>query len=69
MAFCLLRPFRDAVGSKIGKDAISKATYQMDPANVMEAIREIALDEGEGADMVMVKPREPISTSSARCGM
>ncbi len=41
-------PFRDAVGSKIGKDAISKATYQMDPANVFEAIREIALDEAEG---------------------
>lgn len=49
-------PFRDAVGSKIGKDAISKATYQMDPANVREAIREAALDEAEGADMVMVKP-------------
>ncbi|GAT33885.1 porphobilinogen synthase [Terrimicrobium sacchariphilum] len=49
-------PFRDAVGSKIGKDAISKATYQMDPANAMEAVREIALDEAEGADMVMVKP-------------
>jgi porphobilinogen synthase len=49
-------PFRDAVGSKIGKDAISKATYQMDPANGAEALREIALDEQEGADMVMVKP-------------
>lgn len=49
-------PFRDAVGSKIGKDAISKATYQMDPSNVREAIREAALDEAEGADMVMVKP-------------
>lgn len=49
-------PFRDAVGSKIGKDAISKATYQMDPANVDEAIRECALDEAEGADMLMVKP-------------
>jgi len=52
-------PFRDAVGSKIGKDSISKATYQMDPANVMEAVREIALDENEGADMVMVKPAGP----------
>lgn len=52
-------PFRDAVGSKIGKDSISKATYQMDPANVMEAVREIALDESEGADMVMVKPAGP----------
>ncbi|MBN8710612.1 MAG: delta-aminolevulinic acid dehydratase [Verrucomicrobia bacterium 61-8] len=49
-------PFRDAVGSKIGKDAISKATYQMDPANVREAAREVALDVAEGADMVMVKP-------------
>ncbi len=49
-------PFRDAVGSKIGKDAISKATYQMDPANRREALREIALDESEGADAVMVKP-------------
>ncbi len=52
-------PFRDAVGSKIGKDSISKATYQMDPANVMEAVREIALDESEGADIVMVKPAGP----------
>ncbi|MEX1118818.1 MAG: porphobilinogen synthase [Terrimicrobiaceae bacterium] len=49
-------PFRDAVGSKIGKDTISKATYQMDPANVREALREAALDEAEGADIVMVKP-------------
>ncbi len=49
-------PFREAVGSKIGKDAISKATYQMDPSNVREAIREAALDEAEGADIVMVKP-------------
>lgn len=49
-------PFRDAVGSKIGKDAISKNTYQMDPANVREAIREIELDEREGADWLMVKP-------------
>lgn len=49
-------PFRDAVGSKIGKDAISKSTYQMDPANVREAIREIRLDEAEGADWLMVKP-------------
>lgn len=52
-------PFRDAVGSKVGKDAISKATYQMDPANLREAIREVALDETEGADMVMVKPAGP----------
>lgn len=49
-------PFRDAVGSKIGNDSISKATYQMDPANAREAIREVLLDEAEGADAVMVKP-------------
>jgi len=49
-------PFRDAVGSKIGRDAISKATYQMDPANVREAVMEVLLDEDEGADVVMVKP-------------
>jgi porphobilinogen synthase len=52
-------PFRDAVGSKIGKDTISKATYQMDPANLREALREAALDEAEGADIVMVKPAGP----------
>lgn len=52
-------PFRDAVGSKIAKDAISKAGYQMDPANVREAFREIALDEKEGADILMVKPAGP----------
>jgi len=49
-------PFRDAVGSKVGKGAISKASYQMDPANAREAIREVLLDEAEGADVVMVKP-------------
>jgi len=52
-------PFRDAVGSKLGKDAISKATYQMDPANAREALREIRLDEAEGADILMVKPAGP----------
>lgn len=52
-------PFRDAVGSKVGKDAIGKAGYQMDPANVREALREAALDEGEGADIIMVKPAGP----------
>lgn len=49
-------PFRDAVGSKVGKDAISKSTYQMDPANSREALREVHLDLDEGADIVMVKP-------------
>jgi porphobilinogen synthase len=52
-------PFREAVGSKIGKDSISKATYQMDPSNVREALREVALDAEEGADIVMVKPAGP----------
>ena len=52
-------PFRDAVGSKIVKDAISKSTYQMDPANSREALREVHLDLQEGADIVMVKPAGP----------
>ncbi len=51
-------PFRDAVGSKraVNSTPISKATYQMDPANRREARREAALDEAEGADILMVKP-------------
>lgn len=51
-------PFRDAVGSarKPGDKSISKATYQLNPANRREAIREAQLDELEGADMLMVKP-------------
>lgn len=52
-------PFREAVGSKIGRDAISKATYQLDPANRREALREVELDWAEGADWVMVKPAGP----------
>jgi len=55
-------PFRDAVGSEIGtgKPVLSdKKTYQMDPANSDEALREVALDIAEGADMVMVKPGLP----------
>jgi porphobilinogen synthase len=48
-------PFRDAVGSG-GKLRGDKKTYQMDPANGDEALREVALDVAEGADMVMVKP-------------
>ena len=52
-------PFRDAVGSggNLGKG--DKRTYQMDPANTNESIREVALDIQEGADMVMVKPGMP----------
>ncbi len=49
-------PFRDAVGSTANLGAGSKETYQMDPANSDEALREVALDIAEGADMVMVKP-------------
>lgn len=51
-------PFREAVGSVQGKP-ISKVSYQLDPANVREALREVRLDESEGADMVMVKPAGP----------
>ena len=46
-------PFRDAVGSAANLGKGSKATYQMDPANSDEALREVALDLAEGADMVM----------------
>jgi porphobilinogen synthase len=55
-------PFRDAVGSRAALGTASvrgvadKKTYQMDPANTDEALREVALDLAEGADMVMVKP-------------
>ena len=52
-------PFRDAVGSKSSLGKGDKRTYQMDPANAAEAIREVALDIAEGADMVMVKPGMP----------
>jgi porphobilinogen synthase len=52
-------PFRDAVGSAANLGKGNKYTYQMDPANSDEAIREVALDIAEGADMVMVKPGMP----------
>ncbi|MEG3759650.1 porphobilinogen synthase [Pseudoalteromonas carrageenovora] len=52
-------PFRDAVGSAGNLKGADKKTYQMDPANSDEAIREVALDLQEGADMVMVKPAMP----------
>ena len=51
-------PFRDAIGTKAALVG-DKRTYQMDPANSDEAMREIALDIQEGADMVMVKPGMP----------
>jgi porphobilinogen synthase len=52
-------PFRDAVGSKAQLGRSNKKVYQMDPANTDEALREVALDLAEGADMVMVKPGMP----------
>lgn len=52
-------PFRDAVGSSTSLGQGDKRTYQMDPANSDEAMREVALDIAEGADMVMVKPGMP----------
>jgi len=57
-------PYREAIGSgKLGSGPLDnpadKKTYQMDPANTEEAIREVALDIAEGADMVMVKPGMP----------
>jgi porphobilinogen synthase len=52
-------PFRDAVGSKANLGRSDKKAYQMDPGNSDEALREVALDIAEGADMVMVKPGMP----------
>jgi porphobilinogen synthase len=52
-------PFRDAVGSAASLGGGNKYSYQMDPANGDEALREVALDLEEGADMVMVKPAMP----------
>ena len=58
-------PFRDAVGSS-GTLKGDKRTYQMDPANTDEALREVALDLSEGADMVMIKPGMPYLDIVAR---
>ncbi len=52
-------PFRDAVGSASSLGKANKKVYQMDPGNSDEALREVALDIAEGADMVMVKPGMP----------
>lgn len=56
-------PFRDAAGCALGKSMqkvrTDRKTYQMDPANAREALREAALDEAEGADMLMIKPGMP----------
>lgn len=62
-ASCFYGPFREAVGSSqsLGKTQgpLDKKTYQMNPANAAEALREVLLDVAEGADMVMVKPGMP----------
>jgi porphobilinogen synthase len=60
-------PFRDAVGSAGNIKGGNKKSYQMDPANSDEALREIALDIQEGADMVMVKPGMPYLDIVRRC--
>ena len=52
-------PFREAVGSSGNLGSADKKTYQMDPANSIEALREVELDIAEGADMVMIKPGLP----------
>jgi porphobilinogen synthase len=58
-------PFRDAIGSNITLVG-DKRTYQMDPANFEEALREVELDVAEGADMIMVKPGMPYLDVLAR---
>jgi porphobilinogen synthase len=64
-ASCFYGPFRDAVGAT-GALKGDKKTYQMDPANGAEALREVAIDLAEGADMVMVKPGLPYLDVCAR---
>lgn len=58
-ASCFYGPFRDAVGAGKAASTIGKDTYQMDPANSDEAMREIELDIAEGADLIIVKPGLP----------
>lgn len=58
-ASCYYNPFREALGSAANLGKADKRTYQIDPANTDEALREVALDLTEGADMVMVKPGMP----------
>lgn len=58
-ASCFYGPFRDAVGSADNLASGDKGSYQMDPPNSDEAMREVALDIAEGADFVMVKPAMP----------
>lgn len=64
-ASCFYGPFRDAVGSS-GALRGDKKTYQMDPSNADEALREVAIDLAEGADMVLVKPGLPYLDICAR---
>ena len=64
-ASCFFAPFRDAIGSASSLGSADKRTYQMDPANGDEAMREVALDIAEGADMVMVKPGHAVSRRGA----
>lgn len=58
-ASALYHPFRNALGTDVSLGLADKSTYQMDPANSYEALREVALDIEEGADMVMIKPGLP----------
>jgi porphobilinogen synthase len=58
-ASCYYGPFREAVGSAASLGKADKRNYQMDPRNSDEALREVALDLAEGADIVMVKPALP----------
>ena len=58
-ASALYHPFRNALGTDASLGSADKSTYQMDPANSNEALREVALDIEEGADMVMIKPGLP----------
>ncbi|GAB3680711.1 porphobilinogen synthase [Salinisphaera aquimarina] len=58
-ASSLYSPFREALGSSANLGKADKRTYQIDPANTDEALREVSLDLAEGADMVMVKPGMP----------
>ena len=60
-------PFRDAVNSATALGGANKKTYQMDPANSLEAIGEVELDISEGADMVMIKPAMPCLDIISQC--
>jgi porphobilinogen synthase len=65
-ASCFYGPFREALGSAAGLSGADKRSYQMDPANSDEALREVQLDLCEGADIVMVKPALPYLDVIAR---